>query len=674
MTQTNELKDAAKIVSTAPVDEHMATSKETRKGYLTGPGLHEFPVDYVVVDGLAIHEGCIELGTAEEVEAQAERIHAVHSCQKMTEVGGSTHDLAEPDVQMGVGLPSTSSFLWTNGIVPYTIASDVPDPGRVSDAVRHIEEMTAIRCVRRTATNASQYPNYIEIISNGNNGWSSSAIGMRGGRQVIRFSDRHTWPILVHEVQHALGQFHEQSRSDRDEFVEIQWDNIQDDAIGNFQKKPGSVDYFDYDYNSLMHYGPRSFAKNASRPTIVPLRPNVTIGQRDGMSYGDRQTIAKMYERFFSRGYAGVWRAKTGRYGLWVNAEWNSFRNKWEEWNNQGLRLHDISVRQVGNRTLYSGVFLPGVGRYGLWANVDWNSFRTKWQEWSNDGLRLVSLNTHRSGNQTRYSGVFLPGSGRHGLWANVEWNSFRDKWQEWSNNGLRLTHLDVQQVGNQTLYSGVFLPGSGGHGLWTNVTWDSFVSKWREWSGQGLRLNCLSMHQVGSSLRYSGVFLPGNDNHYLWANVSYESFRAKWQELAEQGLRLVNLEIANVGGGVRASDAADVELAADLGAEEIAAMHGELKEFGGIFGEESLSQPLDHFPIPEDGGGGIGTGNGATPEEKELPNAETSGGAFFPPSETEQQDEQQEFGGAFFEGAADLPLNGFGDHGKAVLQTVTVN
>ncbi|GAB4382694.1 MAG: hypothetical protein Kow00121_43350 [Elainellaceae cyanobacterium] len=664
MTQVNELNNETIAGSETSVENHMAVGHKTGKGYLTAPGLHEFPVDYVVVDGLAIHEGCIELGTVEEVEAEAAQIRAAHLHQKTTEAGGSADDLVEPE-QRGIGLPPTSSFLWTNGVVPYTIANDVPNPGRVDEGIRHIEEKTAIRFVKRTSSNARQYPNYIEIISNGNNSWSSSAIGMRGGRQVIRFSDRHSWPIFVHECCHALGIQHEQCRSDRDEFVEIRWDNIQDDSVGNFQKKPDSIDYFDYDYGSIMHYPGTSFAKDSSKPTIVPLRRGVTIGQRNGLSYGDRQTIAKIYERFFPRGYAGVWRAGTGRYGLWVNAEWSSFRNKWEEWSNQGLRLHDIHVRQVGNRTLYSGVFLPGTGRHALWANVEWNSFREKWQEWSSQGLRLVSLNTHLSGNQIRYSGAFLPGTGAHGLWANVEWDSFVAKWREWSAQGLRLVNLDVLRVGNQTRYSGAFLPGSGGHGLWANVEWDSFVAKWQEWSAQGLRLVDLDMHQVGNSLRYSGVFLPGNDGHYLWANVSYESFIAKWQELAERGLRLVNFEVADIAS--RTADVADAVPGINLGSDEVADMHEEPKEFGGIFGEEPVSQPMASSPVQEDGGGGIG-GADAPSSEVESLNTETYGGLFFPGPDTESNNEQKEFGGAFFEGSPNLSSNGLENLEEVVL------
>ncbi|GBM95488.1 hypothetical protein AVEN_95945-1 [Araneus ventricosus] len=50
-----------------------------------------------------------------------------------------------------------------------------------------------------------------------------------------------------------------------------------------------------YDYNSIMHYGAHNFAKNRSIPTIITLKENVTIGQRDGFSEKD---VAKILERY----------------------------------------------------------------------------------------------------------------------------------------------------------------------------------------------------------------------------------------------------------------------------------------------------------------------------------------------------------------------------------------
>ena len=650
--------------------EHMASSGEIRQGYLTGPGLYQFPVEYAVIDGLAIHEGCIELGPVEEVEEEAARVRASQYDRKATEAAGADGQSYEAGIQMGVGLPGTSRFLWTDGVVPYAVSNSVPNQSRVNDAIRHIEAMTAMRFVKRTNANAGRYPNYIEIISNGNNSWSSSAIGMRGGRQVIRYADGHSWPILVHEFLHAFGVYHEQSRSDRDDFVEIRWNNILDgppppgeiNALGNFQKKSGAVDYFDYDYGSLMHYHGTSFAKDRSKPTIVPRKPGVTIGQREAMSYGDRQTIAKMYERFFSRGYAGVWRAGTGRYALWVNAEWQSFHDKWQEWSNQGLRLQDIHVQRRSGKTVYSGVFLPGSGRYALWANVDWTSFHRKWQEWSNQGLRLADLHVHRMGNQNRYSGVFLPGQGAHGLWVNTSWTNFRNKWQEWSSQGLRLVDLHVHRVGNQNRYSGVFLPGQGGHGLWASTTWSSFVAKWQEWSDQGLRLVDLNLHRVGNSIRYSGVFLPGNDAHYLWANVTFEGFRAKWQELAEQGLRLIDFEIANPEAGAgRFADA-------DMSAVDAPASSAELEAFGGMMGGDLVGLPEAPSSM-EDGGGGMGLGNEDGVSPLAEPEDEAKGGAYFPAPSTDSDDEARGLGGAFFETApADMPSAEPEYHGEAVL------
>ena len=67
----------------------------------------------------------------------------------------------------------------------------------------------------------------------------------------------------MHEFIHALGMYHVQSRTDRDKYVEIKWDNIPEDAKHNFKiKKTTRTFDVPYDPLSIMHYPNYAFAKD----------------------------------------------------------------------------------------------------------------------------------------------------------------------------------------------------------------------------------------------------------------------------------------------------------------------------------------------------------------------------------------------------------------------------
>jgi hypothetical protein len=70
---------------------------------------------------------------------------------------------------------------------------------------------------------------------------------------------------IQHEMYHALGFYHEQSRSERDDYVIIHWQNIEPLSANNFLKhNPSVITPFGepYDYGSAMHYSRNAFSFN----------------------------------------------------------------------------------------------------------------------------------------------------------------------------------------------------------------------------------------------------------------------------------------------------------------------------------------------------------------------------------------------------------------------------
>ncbi|XP_067901950.1 high choriolytic enzyme 1-like [Heterodontus francisci] len=102
--------------------------------------------------------------------------------------------------------------------------------------------------------------------------------------------------VVQHELLHSLGFNHEQSRSDRDDYVSIIYKDIIKGTEYNFMKMDTNNLDTPYDYNSVMHYGKFAFSKDGTSITIVPKpNPNIHIGQRFGMSTLDVLKINRLY-------------------------------------------------------------------------------------------------------------------------------------------------------------------------------------------------------------------------------------------------------------------------------------------------------------------------------------------------------------------------------------------
>ncbi|CAD5224054.1 unnamed protein product [Bursaphelenchus okinawaensis] len=180
------------------------------------------------------------------------------------------------------------SLKW-NKTIPFEIV-DEDARGLAEDSITVIEGMTCLTFTKRT--DEEDYIRFVHISG------CFSAVGKVGGGQPISMGNGCSLGAAVHEVLHALGLWHEQARTDRDKFVNILYQNIQENRKDNFIKRESDESDNDgerYDYGSLMHYGPGSFTVGGDTLEAVDKRYQHTIGQRSDISFKDTKLINMRY-------------------------------------------------------------------------------------------------------------------------------------------------------------------------------------------------------------------------------------------------------------------------------------------------------------------------------------------------------------------------------------------
>ncbi|KAK5900885.1 hypothetical protein CgunFtcFv8_025807 [Champsocephalus gunnari] len=190
--------------------------------------------------------------------------------------------------------------VWPDGIIPYVISGNFTGSQRAifRQAMRHWEKHTCVTFTDRTTEESYIVFTYRPC-------GCCSYVGRRGaGPQAISIGKNcDKFGIVVHELGHVIGFWHEHTRPDRDEHVSIIRDNIQPGQEYNFLKmEPGEVDSLGevYDFGSIMHYAKNTFSRGIFLDTILPrydvngVRP--PIGQRTQLSKGDIEQARKLYK------------------------------------------------------------------------------------------------------------------------------------------------------------------------------------------------------------------------------------------------------------------------------------------------------------------------------------------------------------------------------------------
>ena len=147
-----------------------------------------------------------------------------------------------------------------------------------------------------------QEQTFVSIIKSKSGCYSTVGV-IPGHESYIYLTDECSQSIglIVHELGHTLGRYHEHCRRDRDDYVTIHFENIIGYAWPNFLIVPDIDIHIQYDYDSVMHYDRYAYSKNG----LTTIATNIPIGQRCYLSRLDVTYVNYLYNCSVSNNYTG---------------------------------------------------------------------------------------------------------------------------------------------------------------------------------------------------------------------------------------------------------------------------------------------------------------------------------------------------------------------------------
>ncbi|KAG5271996.1 hypothetical protein AALO_G00160500 [Alosa alosa] len=179
--------------------------------------------------------------------------------------------------------------VWPDAVIPYVISGNFSGSQRAifKQAMRHWEKHTCVAFIERSTEESYIVFTYLPCAART---WGS------GGPQAISIGKNcDKFGIVVHELGHVIGFWHEHTRPDRDEHVAIFRDNIQQGQEYNFLKmEPGEVDSLGetYDFDSIMHYARNTFSRYVCRLEVEQNIQKMVMYHKVFNGFCDNVTLA----------------------------------------------------------------------------------------------------------------------------------------------------------------------------------------------------------------------------------------------------------------------------------------------------------------------------------------------------------------------------------------------
>ena len=175
-----------------------------------------------------------------------------------------------------------NSLYWSNGIIPYTFAPDLPETlkTRILDAMSDWESNTPIRFVQRT--DQSKYVSIV-VLDDSDTAGGYSTLGCVSNAK-IKLKSTSSYSLALHELGHTIGLIHEYERADRDDHIKIIRDEITDEFKYAFDPRRSIHSVHPFDFRSIMIYSSTDFQKEK----------NATITTFDDDSFDWRGTLSPL--------------------------------------------------------------------------------------------------------------------------------------------------------------------------------------------------------------------------------------------------------------------------------------------------------------------------------------------------------------------------------------------
>ncbi|CAF1187129.1 unnamed protein product [Adineta ricciae] len=223
--------------------------------------------------------------------------------------GGFEGDMMFPDgADPARGVAIIGKRQWPNGVIPYDISAitNAQDQQKITNAMNTLMYAVATPIANSQSRTAcvffrprqSSDKDYISIQYG--SGCSANVGYTQGFQSKVTLQQNGCFytGTIQHELMHVLGFFHEQSRPDRDNYLQINLENVRPNMVHNFEKYAWGSSVYNqgtsYDYKSVMHYETTAFSMNG-KPTMVPRQAGATIGRAEMLSALDIAEVRHFY-------------------------------------------------------------------------------------------------------------------------------------------------------------------------------------------------------------------------------------------------------------------------------------------------------------------------------------------------------------------------------------------